>query len=62
MAIQVGKALAFTAVGGMVAGLVGCGGADAAPAAAPGAAPAAAPAGAKACCKGHGGCKAADCK
>ena len=36
MAIQMGKALAFTAVGGLVAGLVGCGGdqkqADGAPA------------------------------
>jgi hypothetical protein len=28
MAIQMGKALAFTAVGGIVAGLVGCGGGE----------------------------------
>jgi hypothetical protein len=35
MAIQMGKALAFTAVSGMVAGLAGCGGAEPAPATAP---------------------------
>lgn len=59
MAIQMGKALAFTAVGGLVAGLAGCGGdqkqADAAPAASGD--PTAAPAAAKECCKGKNTCK-----
>ena len=76
MAIQIGKTLALTAVGGMVAGLAGCGGSAPAPtdpAAAPAAEPASAmpTAGAKECCKGKneckgkGGCKvegANDCK
>ena len=59
MAIQMGKALAFTAVGGLVAGLVGCGGdqkqADGAPA--PSGDPTAAPAAAKECCKTKNACK-----
>jgi hypothetical protein len=59
MAIQIGKTLAFTAVGGLVAGLVGCAGSDQKPAdgapAATGDA-AAAPA-AKDCCKGKNSCK-----
>ena len=71
MAIQIGKALAFTAVGGMVAGLAGCGTPAAAggePATSPEEAAAAATAGANDCCQGKneckatGGCKAADCK
>jgi len=67
MAIQIGKALAFTAVGGLVAGMTGCGApdkkADSAPGGEPGATTAAA---AKECCKGKnscnakGGCKTAD--
>jgi hypothetical protein len=63
MAIQMGKTLALTAVGGMVAGLVGCGSAPTPPtdpaAAAPGADPAAAvpSPGAKDCCKGKNECK-----
>ena len=65
MAIHMGKTLALSAVGGMVAGLAGCGStpaptdpAGAAPAADPAAAmPAAAAAGEKACCKGHNECK-----
>jgi hypothetical protein len=68
MAIQMGKALAFTAVGGLVAGFVGCGGdqkgASGAPA--PSGDPTAMPAEAKSCCAGKnpcagkGGCKTAD--
>ena len=62
MAIHMGKTLALSAVGGMVAGLAGCGStpaptdpAAAAPAADPAAAmPAAAD---KACCKGQNECK-----
>ena len=73
MAIQLSKALAFTAVGGLVAGLYGCGGDQKTPdnAAGPAASgdAAAAPA-AKDCCKGKnscsqkGGCKTDknDCK
>jgi hypothetical protein len=62
MAIQIGKALAFTAVGGMVAGLAGCGGAAAADGAAAAKSPeaagaAAAAVGAKDCCKGKNECK-----
>ncbi len=72
MAIQMGKALAFTAVGGLVAGFVGCGGdqkgAENASGAtgAPTGDPTAMPAEAKACCAGKnpcaakGGCKTAD--
>ena len=62
MAIQMGKALAFTAVGGLVAGLVGCG-SDQKTADAPAGDATAAPAAAKECCKnkneckGKGGCK-----
>jgi hypothetical protein len=61
MAIQMGNALAFTAVGGMFAGLVGCGAPEAKPVD-PGAvttdpAGAAAAATEKACCKGHNECK-----
>lgn len=58
MAIQIGKTLAFTAVGGLVAGLMGCAGSDAKPAdgaAAPTADPSAAPA-TKDCCKGQNSC------
>jgi hypothetical protein len=58
MAIQMGKALAFTAVGGLVAGLSACGPdkpADAAPA--PSGEASAAPAAAKECCKGKNDCK-----
>jgi len=65
MAIQMGKTLAFTAVGGMVAGLTGlaaCGGGGPevkAPDGAPSGTPAAAmpAAGAKDCCKGKNECK-----
>ena len=62
MAIQMGKTLAFTAVGGMVAGLAACGGGATevkAPDGAPSATPAAAmpAAGAKDCCKGKNECK-----
>jgi hypothetical protein len=63
MAIQMGKALAFTAVSGMVAGLAACGGSEPAPAATPAATPAtgaaAAPAtdAAKHACKGQNSCK-----
>lgn len=60
MAIQMGKALAFTAVGGLVAGLTGCGGEQKTaetPDAAPTADPSAAPAAAKECCKGKNVCK-----
>jgi hypothetical protein len=62
MAIQMGKTLALTAVGGMVAGLVGCGSSAPAPTD-PSAAPAADPASATAvpeakdCCKGKNECK-----
>ena len=66
MAIQTGKVLAFTAIGGMMAGLVACGGSEK-PAddatKVEGANKDAAATGAKACCKGqneckgHGGCK-----
>ncbi len=56
MAIQMGKALAFTAVGGLVAGLVGCG-SDQKQADAPAADATAAPAEAKECCKGKNVCK-----
>ena len=58
MAMQMGKTLAFTALGGLVAGLAGCGGdqkqADAAPA--PTGDATAAPAEAKECCKGKNVC------
>jgi hypothetical protein len=66
MAIQMGKALAFTAVGGLVAGIVGCAGEQKTtdtPGGATTADPGAAPAAAKDCCagknscKGKGGCK-----
>ena len=67
MAIQMAKTLAFTAVGGMVAGLVGCGGGEkpaetpetpaADPAAATDPAGAAAAATGKECCKGKNECK-----
>jgi hypothetical protein len=65
---KMGKALAFTAIGGMVAALSGCANEAQQPgAAAPGPAPAAAPAGAKHCCApgkntcaGKGFCKTAD--
>jgi hypothetical protein len=69
MAIQMGKALAFTAVGGLFAGLVGCGGGTPEPAAGGTTDPAAGgattpPAGdattttaAKGCCKGTNECK-----
>ena len=68
MAIQMGKALAFTAVGGLVAGFVGCGGDQKQPDNASGATgdPTAQPAEAKQCCAGKnpcankGGCKTAD--
>jgi hypothetical protein len=63
MAIQMGKAIAFTAVGGMVAGLVGCGGAPEAPKMEDAAKAGAEAAGAKACCKGKNECKAkGNCK
>lgn len=74
MAIQTGKVLAFTAIGGMVAGLVACGGSQTEPNDASkveGANKDAASTGAKACCKGqneckgHGNCKVEgknDCK
>lgn len=60
MAIQMGKALAFTAVGGLVAGIAGCAGEQAKTDAPAGgtAEPAATPAGAKACCKGQNECEA----
>lgn len=65
---KISKALAFTAVGGILAGLSGCANEAQQPgAAAPGATPAAAPAGAKHCCapgknecSGKGNCKTAD--
>jgi hypothetical protein len=58
MAIQMGKVLAFTAVGGLVAGLAGCG--PEKPASNPGSgegATSAPAAGAKECCKGKNTCK-----
>ena len=61
MAIQMSKALAFTAIGGLVAGLAACGGGEQKPAdsaaGATSADPNAAPAAAKECCKGKNTCK-----
>lgn len=51
MAMNLGKTLAITAVGGVLAGLAGCGGA-----AANAADPKMATAGAKECCKGKNAC------
>ena len=70
MAIQMGKALAFTAVGGLVAGFVGCGGDQKGAENASGATadPTAQPAEAKSCCAGKnpcaakGGCKTGQCE
>lgn len=64
MAIQMGKALAFTAVGGLVAGLAGCGGEQKTTETPAGGTTDAttdanaAPAAAKECCKGKNVCKA----
>ena len=60
MAIQTGKVLAFTAVGGLVAGLAACGGGEKKADDATkveGANKDATAAGAKACCKGQNECK-----
>lgn len=59
MAIQMGKAMAFTALGGLVAGLVGCAGEQTktdSPAGAGTTDPSATPADAKECCKGKNPC------
>jgi hypothetical protein len=58
--MDMAKAIALTAVSGLVVGAVGCGGdskGSATPSGSGDAAPSASQTGAKACCKGHNDCK-----